>query len=294
MTKRVTIIGAGPAGISAAIQLQRYGIAPLVLEAEKIGGLLHNANLVENYPGFPGGISGVGLIELFKRQTEMVGVQVVFDIVNQLEYDGKKFLVETEHRYYHSRMVVVSSGTQPRQFTDLKIPEGAGDKIYYEVYPLLKVKRKRIAIVGAGDAAFDYALNLAKRDNEVIILNRGEIIKCLPLLWERSQLQNRIEYLHHTAVQLIEMNPKDQLVLECESPAGISHFEVDFLIGAIGRVPKMDFLSDRLKEQAKELEKQHLLYFIGDVKNGIFRQTSIAVGDGIRAAMQIFEKEKVL
>jgi thioredoxin reductase len=64
------------------------------------------------------------------------------------------------------------------------------------------------------------------------------------------------------------------------------------LIGAIGRIPKMEFISDRLRNQVEELKKEQLLYFIGDVKNGIFRQTSIAVGDGVRAAMQIHSKLK--
>ena len=77
-TNLVTIIGAGPAGLAAAIQLRRFGVTPLVLEGDEIGGLLRNANLVENYPGFPGGISGLALIRLFERQARDISVRVDF------------------------------------------------------------------------------------------------------------------------------------------------------------------------------------------------------------------------
>jgi len=83
--KDVVIIGAGPAGISAAIQLKRYGIEPTLLEKEEIGGLLKNANLVENYPGFPNGVPGPELVKLFKKQLENAQIKVHFEKVLKLK-----------------------------------------------------------------------------------------------------------------------------------------------------------------------------------------------------------------
>ena len=110
--------------------------------------------------------------------------------MTRLDWNGRHFRAETPQEVYRAQQAVIASGTRPRPFTDFALPLQGADRIHYEVHPLLQVKGAEIAIVGAGDAAFDYALNLAKRDNRVMILNRGEDLKCLPLLWERSQRQS--------------------------------------------------------------------------------------------------------
>ena len=91
----VAIIGAGPAGITAAIQLKRYGLSPMLFEKEAIGGLLRNANWVENYPGFPNGISGLKLTRLMAQQLKTVGVEGFFEEVLELDYAKEVFTLET-------------------------------------------------------------------------------------------------------------------------------------------------------------------------------------------------------
>jgi len=288
----VGIIGAGPAGLSAAIQLKRFGFDPLVLEMDSVGGLLRNANLVENYPGFPGGIPGVALIQLFEEQACTVGVAITRGQVLSLDYDGEMFCIQTTAGDYCAQIVVVATGTQARSFPDLAISEDIQDRVFYEVFPLLEQMGKQIAIVGAGDAAFDYGLNLAERGNDVLILNRSTELKCLPLLWQRAQNQARIQYFENTAIEQVSEDEKG-LQLDCQNlKSGIS-LQVDFLIGAIGRVPRLGIIAPRVQEHAQTLESQGLLYFIGDVKNGIYRQTSIAIGDGVRAAMQICQYKEL-
>jgi thioredoxin reductase len=281
----VIIIGAGPGGISTAIQLKRYGIEPLVLEKSHIGGLLVNANLVENYPGFPGGIRGADLVKLFEAQLKEVGVDVHFAEVLRLDWQ-ESFIAETRSTKFHSRIAVVASGTRPRRFTEVEIPAKAAERVFYEAYPVAGVNDKRIAIIGAGDAAFDYALNLA-RANEVTILNRGQSKKCLPLLWERVKRLPQIAYWENIIITAIKTSP-DELLLSAESPARKLDISADYVIFAIGRVSQLDFFSERLTRMASQLEERGLLYFVGDVKNNIYRQTSIAVGDGVHAAMKIY------
>lgn len=282
----VTIVGGGPAGLAAAIQLQRYGIPAALLEREEIGGLLRNANLVENYPGFPGGIPGPQLARLFAEQARQHEVRICREEVLELRRAGEWFEVRTDRRTFRSRRMIVASGTKARRLTDLEVPASLQASIFYEVCPLQDLEGKRIAIVGAGDAAFDYALNLGRR-NRVAILNRGSRVSCLPLLQERARAVPRITY--HEQIRLLALQPGEggALRLECQAPAGRTWLLADYLVGAIGREPALDFLAADLLAQAPELESRGLLAFIGDVKNGLFRQTAIAVGEGVLAAMRI-------
>ena len=287
----VIIIGAGPSGLATAFQLKRFGIHPLIFERDRIGGLLVNANLVENYPGFPSGIAGPELVKLFISQAHNLNVTVTDEEIVALTYDQGLFQASTRNRSYSSQVVVIATGTKPLPIEDLSIPDNLRSKVYYEVYPLTKVEGKCVVIVGGGDAAFDYGLNLSK-SNQVVILNRADKPKCLPLLWERAQKVAAITYHAMTSISHIENTPGERILLHCQGPSGDIQLNADYLLVAIGRVPQMDCLSERLRQEAQVLEKQGILYMIGDVKNGIFRQTSIAVGDGVLAAMKICRRLK--
>lgn len=290
----VIIIGAGPAGIATALQLNRYGIIPLVFERDHLGGLLRNANLVENYPGFPSGITGRDLVCLFEKQAQVNSLKIIYENVNHLNYLDGFFHVSTSHQDYQSRIVVIATGTKPLIFRDFNIPNSLTNRVFYEVYPILSLESKRIAIVGGGDAAFDYALNLA-RNNDVLILNRSKKISCLPLLWDRVKASSRITYLPDTRIFQVTPAPDQTILLDINSATGPDLIQADVLIGAIGREPQLDFLSGQFSEIAIQLENQGCLYYVGDVVNGLYRQTAIAVGNGILAAMKIFRlKEKDL
>ena len=287
------IIGAGPGGLATALQLERYGIQPLLIEQERVGGLLHNANLVENYPGFPGGISGPQLVDLFKEQVQTYSLNIKIAHLENLDYINNHFQFSIGQQILRSQIAVVASGTKPRVFKDFDIPLEIQNQVFYEVYPLLDVRGKQIAIVGAGDAAFDYALNLGQ-DNDIWILNRGKEFSCLPLLWERAQLIPRIQYHPETNISRISAAPGARISLECKTTNGSDTFEVDYLIGALGRDPNLDFISGQFAKKAIQLESSGELYYVGDVVNGLYRQTAIAVGDGILTAMKIYKhfKEK--
>lgn len=292
----VAIIGAGPAGCATAIQLKRSGIDPTVFERSKVGGLLLNANMVENYPGFPQGITGVRLAGLFEKHLARLKIEVENANVLELHYEdgatqsGGVFLIETGEDSFRTRMVVVASGTHPKELRGLEIPEEAKNRVIYEIYPILGDCGKRVAIVGSGDCALDYALNLARRSNHVVILNRSTRRKCLPVLWRDVREEKRIVYEENIEIRRISRTERG-LLLECAKESD-SHFEIsiDYLIVAIGRIPQIDYISQTTRKSIPALQRHGRLYFVGDVKRGDYRQSAIAVGDGIHAAMKIHRR----
>jgi thioredoxin reductase len=280
-TADVLIIGAGPAGVAAAVQIRRYGLSPVLLEREAVGGLLRNADLVENYPGFPNGISGPRLAALFERHLRRAGVAVTFDEVLRLDFkDGWR--VGTKRAAYRPRAVIVATGTKPKPIP-VPVPDDAKGLVFSEVWPLANVRRKRVSIVGAGDAAFDYALSLARRGNAVTILNRGRETSCLPLLRERAAANRNISYRERIRLRRIEAGrARGDLKLWTDR----SSMRADYLLFAVGREPRLDFLGKRVRRRGRTSADGEKLFLAGDVHNGLFRQAAIAAGDGLRAAMR--------
>ncbi len=282
----VIVIGAGPAGLSAAVQLKRHALDPRVFESGESGGLLWNAHLVENYPGFPGGVSGRELARLFAAHARVAGVRVTPERVVALDWDRDHFRVITSSDEYRAPFVVVATGTKPRTLADVEIHGAARDKVFHEIKPLLDLEGARVAVVGGGDAAFDYALTFGAR-NTVAILNRGKSPKCLPLLYERTAACARIVYRAETSIGAVIVTPEGDLRLQCCSPAGPVTLNADYVVAAIGRDPQVDFISAGVAERMPDLERRGVLHFAGDVKNGMCRQTAVAVGDGVLAAMRV-------
>lgn len=281
------VIGAGPAGIAAAIQLKRCGIEPLLLERNEAGGLLRNAALVENYPGFPGGIGGRELAELFTIQLAAAGVEITAGEVRNLEYDGNTFLIETPEETYAAESVVIASGTKPKRAEGIMIEGKIRGRVLTEVVPLYGAHESKIVIIGAGDAAFDYACSLS-RTNEVTILGRSERPRCIPVLRERCGANPSVSWMPGVAVSALRAcGAVVELDYSTLNDGSNLTMQADYVILAVGREPSLDFLAGDVKERLDEFARARKLLLAGDVGNGRMRQTAISVGDGVRAAMEI-------
>jgi len=287
----VAIIGAGPAGIACAMQLSRYRLKPLLFERDIPGGLLKNASLVENFPGFPGGISGISLIRKMTKQLELSKVQVIRENVIRVSHNGDFFRIETNIKEYVSKIMVIASGTVPVVWFEAKIPEASLNRVFYEVYPIREIRDAEIIIIGAGDAAFDYALQMAVY-NKVKIMNRSDRIKCLPLLMQRAKGKEQISYFeNHVLHQVIYEPSSSCLKLLFQTKNEMESLLADYIIFATGRRPELSFADPSLLNHLDEFQQDGKLYLTGDVKNDLLRQASIAAGDGIRAAMEIYFNE---
>jgi len=283
-SNNIAVVGSGPAGISAAIQLKRYGLSPDLYEGNRVGGLLWNANLVENYPGFPEGISGPELIGLMERQLKKFSVDIRNLKILKITLVDGRFALHTEQEINNYDYVIVATGTKPMDVK--KIQELApSTHVHHDISDILHENGKKIVIVGNGDAAFDQAINLA-RSNEVLLVNRSKYIKCLALLSDIAFKTPTIKYLDNTEIKkfkLIEGNGVNAcyLKVDLKTDMGFSSIDCDELVFAIGRKPNLDFLHVEIDTGR--------LFFAGDVHNGRYRQTSIAVGEGVMAAMKIYD-----
>lgn len=284
------VVGAGPCGVAAAVQLKRSGFAPFLFERGGVGGLLRNANLVENYPGFPGGITGEALCRLLEQHLEQAGVDVIRgEVVDAAGVAGGYALKTRSGRTVTSRTLIVATGTRPLTGL-LKEPDALkGRLVFYEAADVV-VDREgmRVLIVGGGDAAFDYALNLARRGATVTVIRRGDA-RCLPLLAERVAEHPAIDELAGAAVlSITEVETEGgtpAVRVRIADPDGVRELDARALLVACGREPENALLR-RLARSGKIAN--HLspdLYAGGDVTRGLFRQAGIAVGDGLLAAM---------
>ena len=185
--------------------------------------------------------------------------------------------------------MVAASGTRPCVLSQAGSLSGdLRQKIFYEVAPIRECSDKHIVIVGAGDAAFDYALNLAQAPtNRITIIYRGHEIKALPLLHARCLKKDNIQLLERHEIVSIRKGEMQTFSLTVERPGGTTLIECDYILAAVGREGETSFFSPRLLDIEEALLVRGLLQLVGDVKNGLFRQASIAVGNGIEAAMRV-------
>jgi thioredoxin reductase len=286
----VIIIGAGPAGIAAAVQLKRYGIDFLLFEKKSIGGLLRNANEVENYLGFPAGISGPKLTSLLEKHLHSLDIDVIFQEVVSVVSRKDNFIVKTRQDEYQSDFLIIASGTKPRMDDSVDIEAPVLEYIFYEIADAPLQKIKEAVIIGSGDAAFDYALNLSRHGIKSKIFIRGKTCKAIPLLCQKAEKNENIKVYYGQKLVKIKKNDIAELIFQ-NNKGTISVFS-NCIFFAIGREPEISFAAEGILSSVTAHTNNEKMFLIGDVKNEIFRQVSIAAGDGILTAMKIADKLK--
>jgi thioredoxin reductase (NADPH) len=200
------------------------------------------------------------------------------------------FVIKTDEKDISSIVVIIASGSEPRSIELTGQSKVMGKKLFYEIKDIPPLQREdTFMIIGSGDAAFDYALNLANRAKRVDILMRSGNPKCLSLLEERVKLQDNI--FIHPDILAERVEEKDgEIRFHCAGKEEDATFSATYGLLACGRDPNLAFLSEEMKNRLEfkgEGETNISGLFIGgDVKSGHFRQVGIAVGDGILCAMK--------
>jgi thioredoxin reductase (NADPH) len=294
-TRDVAIIGGGPAGLTAGLYLCRAKIDTILLEQQLTGGQAVNSPLIENYPGFPEGISGVELVERMKQQADRFGLEVkTFSKAMKLILDDQVKVISLEDGEIRARSVIVTSGRSPRKMGIPGEDTYTGRGISYCATcdaPLFK--DKVVMVIGGGDAAVEEALHLARFASKVILVHRRDQLRASDYLQERAQSEPKLEFMWNSEVTEII---GDDVVKSASVFNNVTSERTEVPVSGIffyvGNVPNTDFLVDvvELDETGYVVTDNNLessvpgIFAAGDVRANRFKQVIVAAAEGALAS----------
>ncbi|NLT95439.1 MAG: thioredoxin-disulfide reductase [Clostridia bacterium] len=286
----VVIIGGGPAGMTAGIYAARAGYKTVILETGAPGGQAATTETIENYPGFPGGISGPELMMKFYQQTINLGVEMIFQHVTALEALGPVKKVMAGETVYETRAVIIASGARPRVLGVNGETKFRGRGVSYcATCDGFFFKDKDVVVVGGGDTAIEEALYLSKICNKVTVIHRRDQLRATKIIQERALKNERISFIWDSVVDEIIGNEKvTEVSLHNVKTQEKQSLKVDGVFVFVGYIPNTDYLPVEitLDERGYVVTDKQLqtnvpgVFAVGDVRQKSLRQVATAVGDG--------------
>ena len=293
----VTIIGSGPAGLTAALYAARANLKPVVYQGVQPGGQLITTTDVENYPGFPEGIMGPEMMQLFEAQASRFGADLRYGTVTQVDFSERPFrLVIDEETPLLSQTIIISTGASAKY---LGI-DGEQRLLGYGVSACATCdgaffRNMEVAIVGGGDTAMEEALFLTRFATKVYVIHRRDTLRASKIMQERAMANERIEFVWNTVVKKVNGEKEvDSVTIENGVTGEESELPVKALFVAIGHKPNTDIFKEWLDmdDQGYIITKPDSTYtnvqgvFVcGDAQDHVYRQAITAAGTGCMAAI---------
>lgn len=289
----VIIVGAGTAGLTAGIYAARAGLSVLILERVFPGGQIARAHIVENYPGFPEGVTGVDLALKIKEQAEKHGAVIETAQVTGYDLEGEEKKIITADNIYRGKTVVLAMGAKYRQLGLYSEKKFVGSGVSYcATCDGAFFKDKDVAVIGGGDTALEDALYLAKFASKVYVVHRRDALRAQKALQKAATSNAKIEFVWDSEVDNITGNAFVEGVrVRNKKTQEIRTIDVSGVFIAIGVIPESDDVRDLIKTDSSgyivtDTSMRTSLpgvYAAGDVIVKPLRQVVTAAADGATA-----------
>ncbi|MCK5117283.1 MAG: NAD(P)/FAD-dependent oxidoreductase [Candidatus Aegiribacteria sp.] len=283
----VAVIGTGPAGCAAAVQCRRLGLdVALVDTLGKAGGLIREARLIENYPGLEKPLAGPAFADRLISILSANDLEIRCYHADSIALRGGIFEISGNGESIRSQSVIVAVGTVPKDFS---IQVSGNVKIHRSILELKQQLPGRTVIVGGGEAAVDYALNLSDSGSSVSLLVRGSRLKAVGKLRDKIERRKAVKILYNTG-SVTATASEGVIQLEAESSGRKIILETDALLAAVGREPRLPrIMNGFVHERGNVRTSIQGLYVSGDASLGSLGQAAMASGQGLQAALYAFE-----
>ncbi len=302
-TQEIIIVGSGPAAYTAAIYLARASLRPLVIEgffSGPAGGQLMSTTEVENFPGFPEGISGPELMERFRQQAEKFGAVMLTEDVEKVDFSSHPFILYTADKSFSTKAVIIATGASAKR---LDIP-GAGEGEFWQkgvtacavcdgAMPIFR--NKDLYVIGGGDTAAEEAIFLTKFAKHVFVVHRRSELRASKIMTERLLAHPKITILWNHVVEAVKgKEVVSSVVLKDLISQKNYEKEAGGLFFAVGHLPNTAFLHNQLQltehgyitvHPGTCITSKEGVFAAGDVQDPLFRQAITAAGSGCMAAL---------
>ena len=294
--RRVLIVGSGPAGYTAAIYAARAGLEPLMLAGLNFGGQLMITTEVENFPGYPEGVTGPAMMEELQKQAERFGTEVLFEDATSVDFSSRPFQVSTDRMQYSADCVIVATGASARWLgldSETRLLNNGVSACATCDGALFR--NKPMAVVGGGDTAMEEALFLTRFATRVTVVHRRGELRASKVMQERALAHEKIEFAWHSEVDEIL---GDEFVtgirLRDVRDGSTREIDLEAVFVAIGHQPTTALFEGQLEmDDAAYLKVEagttrtsiEGVFACGDVADPHYRQAVTAAGTGCMAAI---------
>ena len=299
MTKyEVIIIGGGPAGLTAGLYTSRAGLESLLMERGIVGGQIINATLVENYPGFPQGISGAELGSLMHQQAVKYGLEIMTAEVTGIA-QGQPYNISTTEGDFEATAIIIAAGSEYRKLGVRGEERLLGHGVSYcATCDGFFFRDQEVAVVGGGDTAITDALELTRHVKKVYVIHRRDQLRAGQVLQQRAFAEPKLEFIWSTVVEeALGDKVLEELKLQNVKTSQHSTLKVAGVFVAVGLMPNsrsffnivdLDDAGYIVTEETMATSAPGI-FAAGDIRRNSPRQIGAAVGDGVTAAMSAFK-----